>query len=66
MDAALHEDFPKLLSDAERALWVMANWPEQFAAAKAIYGVNLRVGKRGWKRLQVEPTDGLHRESTDI
>ncbi len=66
LDVALHEDFPKLSSDAERALWVMANWPEQFAAAEAIYGVNLRVGKRGWKRLQVEPTDGLHRESADI
>ncbi len=52
-DSAVHEDFSKLSSDAERALWVMANWPELFTAAEAICGVNQRIGKRGWKRLQV-------------
>lgn len=65
-DAALHDDFPKLSSDAERALWVMANWPEQFAAAEAIYSVNQRIGKRGWKRLQIPPVDNLFRETEDI
>lgn len=50
-DSAIHEDFTKFTSDAERALWVMANWPDQFTTAEAIYAVSLRIGKRGWKRL---------------
>jgi hypothetical protein len=65
-DAALHEDFPKFSSDAERSLWVMANWPELFSAAEAICGVNQRIGKRGWKRLQVPPADNLFRDTEDI
>lgn len=65
-DCAVHEDFPKLSSDAERALWVMANWPELFTAAEAICGVNQRIGKRGWKRLQVPPADNLFRGTEDI
>jgi hypothetical protein len=64
--AALHEDFPQLTSDAERALWVMANWPDLFDAAEAIYTVNQRVGKRGWKRLQVSPGENLFRNPEDI
>jgi hypothetical protein len=65
-DSAIHEDFTKFSSDAERALWVMANWPDQFTAAEAIYAVNLRVGKRGWKRLQVPPVDALFRGPEDV
>lgn len=65
-DSAIHEDFTKFSSDAERALWVMANWPEQFATAEAIYAVSLRIGKRGWKRLQVPPVDALFRGHEDI
>lgn len=65
-DSALHEDFQKFSSDAERALWVMANWPKLFSAAEAIYGVNQRVGKRGWKRLHVPPSDNLFRDTQDI
>lgn len=65
-DAALHDDLPKLSGDAERALWVMANWPDLFATAEVIYNVNQRVGKRGWKRLQVPPTENLFRETEDI
>jgi len=65
-DAALHEDFLKFSSDAERALWVMANWPDLFSAAEAIFGVNQRIGKRGWKRLHVPPSDMLFRDHEDI
>src|SRR3546814_7702524 len=65
-DSAIHEDFTKFSSDAERALWVMANWPDLFATAEAIYAVSLRIGKRGWKRLQVPPVDALFRGQEDI
>ena len=65
-DSAIHEDFTKFTSDAERALWIMANWPEQFATAEAIYAVSLRIGKRGWKRLQLPPVDALFRGHEDI
>ena len=65
-DAALHEDFLKLSSDAERALWVMANWPDLFSVAEAFHNVNQRIGKRGWKRLHVPPTESLFRDPDDI
>ena len=65
-DAALHEDFLKLSSDAERALWVMANWPDLFTTAEVFHQVNLRVGKRGWKRLLVGPAENLFRAPEDI
>lgn len=65
-DATLHDDLPQLSSDAERALWVMANWPELFAAAEAIHHVNQRVGKRGWKRLHVPPSENLYRDPEDV
>ncbi len=65
-DSAIHEDFTKFSSDAERALWVMANWPDLFATSEAIYAVSLRIGKRGWKRLQVPPVDALYRSQEDI
>ena len=65
-DSAIHEDFTKFSSDAERALWVMANWPDLFATAEAIYAVSLRIGKRGWKRLQVPPVAALFRGQEDI
>ncbi len=65
-NSALHEDFPTLSSDAERVLWAMINWPEIFHAAEAIYSVNLRIGKRGWKRLKVQPGETLFRSSEDV
>lgn len=33
---AMLDDFEHHVSDAERALWVMTNWPKSFAAAEAI------------------------------
>lgn len=65
-DAALHDDFVQLSSDAERALWVMANWPDLFHTAEAVYAANLRIGKRGWKRLQITPDETLFRNVEDI
>jgi len=65
-DSAIHEVFTKFSSDAERALWVMANWPDLFATAEAIYAVSQRIGKRGWKRLQVPPVAALFRGQEDI
>ncbi len=65
-DAALHDDFSQLSSDAERALWVMANWPELFDAAETILAVDQRIGKRGWKRLQITPGETLFRGADDI
>lgn len=65
-DSALHEDFPTLSSDAERALWAMINWPEIFDTAEAIYSVNLRIGKRGWKPFNVQPGEMLFRAQEDI
>jgi hypothetical protein len=37
LDSPIHDDFPKLTSDAERALWVMANWPDLFETAESIF-----------------------------
>lgn len=65
-DAALHDDFAQLSSDAERALWAMANWPELFDAAEAVHAANLQIGKRGWKRLQIAPGETLFRGPEDL
>ncbi len=65
-DAALHDDFPRLSSDAERALWVMANWPALFDTAESIHAVNLQIGKRGWKRLQIAPGERLFYSADDL
>lgn len=65
-DAGLHDDFVQLSSDAERVLWVMANWPDQFNDAEAVYTANLRIGKRGWKRLKNTPEETLFCNVEDI
>lgn len=64
--AALHDDFHELTSDAERALWVMTNWPELFGVADAFLAVDLRIGARGWKRLKIPPCEHLFRDREDI
>ena len=65
-ESALHDDFPQLTSDAERALWVIINWPDLFEAAEAIHAVNQRVGTHGWKRLQIAPVQSLCFDEHDI
>lgn len=65
-NSPLHDDLPQLSSDAERALWVMANWPELFIPAAAILAFNLRAGGRGWKRLKIASCPTLHRGDDEI
>lgn len=65
-DAPLHDDLPQLSSDAERALWIMANWPELYMPAAAILAFNLKTGSRGWKRLKIAPCDELYRGDFEI
>lgn len=65
-DAPIHDDLPKLTSDADRALWVMANWPELFEAAEAIFAVSQRIGGRGWKRLKISGGNTLFRDQDDL
>jgi len=65
-DSPLHDDLPQLSSDAERALWVMANWPELYIRAAAILAFNIKVGGRGWKRLKIPPCDQLYRDEPEI
>ncbi|MFO1380084.1 MAG: hypothetical protein U1F55_14610 [Chitinivorax sp.] len=66
LDSPIHDDFPKLTSDAERALWVMANWPDLFETAESIFSVNQRVGGRGWKRLKITGESTLFRGQDDL
>ncbi len=65
-DSSLHDDLPQLSSDAERALWVMANWPELYIPAAAILAFNLKSGSRGWKRMKITPCDELHRGEPEL
>ncbi len=65
-DAPIHDDLPKLTSDAERSLWAMANWPELFEAAESIFAVSQRIGGRGWKRLKISGDNTLFRGQEDL
>ena len=65
-NAPLHDDLLQLSSDAERALWIMANWPELYGLAAAILAFNLKSGSRGWKRLKIAPCDQLHRGEPEL
>ena len=63
---AMLEDFQDHTSDAERALWVLTNWPKRFAAAEAFVNADAEVGKRNWKRIHVPPEQTLHATPEDI
>ena len=65
-NSALQDDFQRLPSDADRALWVMIYWPDLFAESEALYKVDVRNGKRGWKRFKVPCLDNLFRTPEDI
>ncbi|MCB1943744.1 MAG: hypothetical protein KDI53_17145 [Candidatus Accumulibacter sp.] len=65
-EAALHEDFAQLTSDAERALWTMLQWPDLFDTADAFLSVDLQIGVRGWKRLKISPCDQIFRGPEEI
>lgn len=63
---AMLEDFEHHASDAERALWALANWPRRFDAAEAFLRANAQVGGRSWRRLYLPPGQGLHCQPEDI
>lgn len=65
-EAALHEDFARLTSDAERALWTMLQWPDLFDTAEAFLSVDLQIGVRGWKRLKISPCDQIFRGPEEV
>ncbi len=63
---AMLEDFEHHVSDAERALWAMSNWPMRFAIAEAILNADAKVGKRIWRRIHFPPGKVLHCTPADI
>ena len=60
------EDFEHHVSDAERALWAMINWPTRFSIAEAFLNADAEVGKRIWRRIHLPPGQVLHCTPTDI
>ena len=63
---AMLDDFEHHASDAERALWALANWPSRFKDAESFVRANAQVGKRSWRRLHVPPEPVLHCAHGDI
>jgi len=63
---AMLEDFEHHASDAERALWALANWPQRFDIAEAFLRANAQVGGRSWRRLYLPPEQVLHCQPEDI
>ncbi len=63
---AMLEDFLHHSSDAERALWALANWPKRFADAEALFIADADIGKRNWKRIHVPPEQTLHATHEDL
>lgn len=63
---AMFEDFLRHSSDAERALWALANWPKRFVDAEALFIADADIGKRNWKRIHVPPEQTLHAAPEDI
>lgn len=63
---AMLEDFEHHASDAERALWALANWPQRFDIAEAFLRANAQVGGRSWRRLYLPPAQVLHCQPEDI
>ncbi|MAT66496.1 MAG: hypothetical protein CMN57_12750 [Gammaproteobacteria bacterium] len=65
-DVAIREDFGQLRNHAERAMWVLVNWPQTFMTAEALLQFDLGVGKRSWKRQAIKVTEPVSREAADI
>lgn len=63
---AMLDDFEHHISDAERALWALINWPTQLAEAESIMQADAEIGKRTWRRIQLPPGQELHHEAADI
>ena len=63
---AMLDDFEHLISDSERALWALISWPAQLAEAESIMQADAEIGKRTWRRIQLQPGQELHHEAADI
>ena len=63
---AMLDDFEHHISDAERALWALINWPTKLAEAESIMQADAEIGKRTWRRIQLPPGQELHHEAADI
>lgn len=63
---AMLDDFEHHISDAERALWALINWPTKLAEAESILQADAEIGKRIWRRIHLPPGLELHYESVDI
>lgn len=63
---AMLDDFEHHISDAERALWSLINWPDKLAEAESILQADAEIGKRTWRRIQLPPGQELHHETVDI
>lgn len=63
---AMLDDFEHHISDAERALWALINWPSQLAEAESIMQADAEIGKRTWRRIQIPPGQELHHDAADI
>lgn len=60
------DDFVQHTSDAERALWALMNWPDQFESAEAFRHADALVGHRTWQRLQLAAPLTLYTTATDL
>ena len=65
-DPAMQEDFERLRNDAERALWVLLNWPDVFKAAQVLLQFDLGVGRRSWKRLAINTAEPVSKNADDL
>ena len=63
---AMLDDFEHLISDAERALCALIRWPTQLSEAESIMQADAEIGKRAWRRIQLQPGQELHHEAADI
>lgn len=60
------DDFEHRISDAERSLWAMINWPKRFAEAESILQADAQIGKRIWRRIHLPPGQTLYCTPADI
>lgn len=63
---AMLDDFEHQISDAERALWALINWPAKVSEAESILQADAEIGKRTWRRIQLPTGQELHLEAVDI
>lgn len=60
------DDFEHHVSEAERALWALINWPDKLCEAESIVQADAEIGKRAWRRIHLPPGQELHHEAVDI